>query len=424
MIRVEAIRNDKEAVIAGLKTKNFNDLALVDKVIELDDRRKEIQGEVDQLRASENQLSKEIGTLFKTGKAAEAGVLKEKVGAIKETRKAKDEEAEQVQADLREALIAMPNIPHPSVPPGNSDEDNEVFKAWDAPMPNVGVNALPHWELAKKYELFDLEAGVKITGAGFPLYRGKGARLQRALINFFLDEASAAGYQEVVPPFLVNEDSGFGTGSLPDKEGQMYYIDADDLYLIPTAEVPVTNIYRNDLLKSEELPIKMCAYSPCFRREAGSYGAHVRGLNRVHQFEKVEIVQIVDPKESYAILDEMVAHIEGLLGKLKLPYRILRLCGGDTSFASALTYDFEVFSAAQERWLEVSSVSNFESFQANRMKCRFKDAEGNKQLVHTLNGSALALARIYASILENFQTENGIEIPEVLRSYTGFDIIQ
>jgi len=324
---------------------------------------------------------------------------------------------------LEDKLYAVPNLPHSSVPSGKIPEDNEVFKAWDKPMPQLPENALPHWELADKYQVFDLKLGVKITGAGFPLYRGKGAKLQRALIQFFLEEAIKAGYEEIIPPLLVNESTALATGQLPDKEGQMYYCEKDDLYLIPTAEVPVTNIYRDVLMEEKDFPVKMTGYTPCFRREAGSYGAHVKGLNRVHQFDKVEIVQIAHPAQSYKILDEMLAHVSSLLDKLELPYRILRLCGGDMSFASALTFDFEVWSAAQERWLEVSSVSNFETFQSNRMKLRYKDETGKSRLAHTLNGSALALARIMASILENHQTPEGIRIPEALRPYTGFDFL-
>jgi seryl-tRNA synthetase len=412
-------------VIEGLTKKNFKDLALVDKIIELDDRRKAIQTELDDILNKSKNASKEIGMLFKQGKSDEANALKANVGTLKEKSQTLRDEARTVEQALEDALVQVPNLPNADVPLGNSDEDNEVFQAWEGEMPTLYEGAKPHWELGEQYNLFDLKIGAKISGAGFPLYRGKGAKLERALINFFLDEAEKAGYEEILPPHLVNEATAFGTGSLPDKEGQMYYAEKDDLYLIPTAEVPVTNIHRNEILDEKDLPLKFTAYTPCFRREAGSYGAHVKGLNRVHQFNKVEIVQLAHPEKSYEVLDEMLEHVRGLLVKLGLPYRILRLCGGDVSFASALTYDFEVWSAAQKRWLEVSSVSNFETFQSNRMKLRFRSKKAKKpQLVHTLNGSALALARIFASILENYQTPEGIVIPEVLRPYTRFDMIK
>ncbi len=425
MLDLGFIRDNKEALLTGLKTKNFKeeDLHIVDKVIELDDQRKSLQTTLDAQKAESNQLSKEIGDLFKTGKQAEAQSLKDKVAGLKIGIKEGESSLQTIKENLEELLLALPNMPHPSVPPGNSEEDNEVFKDWGEDLPDLGESAKPHWELATKYNLFDLQLGAKISGAGFPLYRGKGAKLQRALINFFLDEAEKAGYEEIIPPLLVNEDSARGTGQLPDKEGQMYHATADDLYLIPTAEVPITNIHRGEILDEAQFPIKLCGYTPCFRREAGSYGAHVRGLNRVHQFDKIEIVRIEHPEKSYAALDEMLAHVESLLKKLELPYRILRLCGGDISFASALTFDFEIYSAAQKRWLEVSSVSNFETFQSNRMKLRFKDANKKKHLAHTLNGSALALARIVAGLLENNQTEDGIVIPKALQPYTRFEII-
>jgi len=372
--------------------------------------------------AQSNQLSKEIGQLFKSGKPEEANAVKEQTAALKVSSKTLSEELSTTTAKLQEALYQIPNIPHESVPPGSTDEDNEeIFR--EGEVPQLIENALPHWELAKKYDIIDFELGVKITGAGFPVYKGKGARLQRALISYFLDKNTQAGYTELQVPHLVNEASGYGTGQLPDKEGQMYHVGEDNLYLIPTAEVPVTNIFRDEILRETDFPIKHTGYTPCFRREAGSYGAHVRGLNRLHQFDKVEIVRVEHPKNSYQALDEMVEHVKEILRELKLPYRILRLCGGDLGFTSALTYDFEVFSTAQDRWLEISSVSNFETYQANRLKLRFKDAEGKRHLAHTLNGSALALPRVLAGILENYQTENGIQIPEVLVPYCGFETI-
>jgi seryl-tRNA synthetase len=424
MLELSLIRANKERVVQGLKIRNFSleNLQVVDEILSLDDARRNAQTELDNNLAESKRLAAEIGGLFKQGKQAEAEALKTRVAELKESAKGLESSMNDAIARLEELLLAVPNIPHHSVPAGRGSEDNEVYRAWDKPMPTLPPNPLPHWELAKKYNLFDLELGVKLTGAGFPVYRGKGAKLERALINFFLDEAAKAGYEEIQPPLMVNHDTAKATGQLPDKEGQMYYVEKDDLYLIPTAEVPVTNLYRDVMVDERDLPIKLTGYTPCFRREAGSYGAHVRGLNRVHQFDKVEIVQIAHPDSSYDRLQEMLAHVAGLLDQLELPYRILRLCGGDMSFTSALTFDFEVWSAAQERWLEVSSVSNFETYQSNRLKVRFKD--GNKtRLAHTLNGSALALARIVASLLENNQTESGIRLPQVLHKYTGFDHI-
>lgn len=424
MLRVDFIRQNQDRVIKGLKTRNFPDeeLKIVHEIIVLDDLRKSTQTELDQLLSERNQLSKSIGNLFKEGKREEAEVQKDRVNQLKDRAAVLEQQLGDTVSALTELLYRVPNVPHDSVPPGNTETDNEVYKAWPKELPDLGPDALPHWELAAKYNIFDLDLGVKLTGSGFPVYRGKGARLQRALISFFLDEANRAGYEEIMPPLLVNDATARATGQLPDKEGQMYYVERDDLYLIPTAEVPVTNIYRDVIINEEDLPIRMTGYTPCFRREAGSYGAHVRGLNRVHQFDKVEIVQMTHPDRSYEILEEMLAHVESLLVKLELPYRILRLCGGDLGFTSALTFDFEVYSAAQQRWLEVSSVSNFETFQSNRMKLRFRD--GNKtRLVHTLNGSALALARIVAALLENNQTSEGILIPRALQAYTGFEKI-
>lgn len=422
MLEVNFIRNNKERVIEGLKKRNFSNPDMISNIINFDDQRKELQTKLDQSLSERNKLSKEIGKLFKEGKKEQADEMKEKVNSLKEEYATVENSLKQVTESLHELLLQVPNIPHPLVPPGTSENDNEVYREWSKELPILNDAALPHWELAERHNLFDLKLGTKITGSGFPLYRGKGARLERALINFFLDEATNAGYEEIMPPHLVNAETALATGQLPDKEGQMYHITKDDLYLIPTAEVPITNIYRDEIVEEKDLPIKLTGYTPCFRREAGSYGAHVRGLNRVHQFNKVEIVQMVQPDKSYEALDEMIEHVAALLSKLELPYRILRLCGGDLGFTSAITYDFEVYSAAQQRWLEVSSVSNFETFQTNRMKLRFKDGK-KKRLLHTLNGSALALARIVASILENNQTENGIIIPEVLRPYTGFDLI-
>lgn len=423
MLTLKYIQENKEEVIERLKIKRFDATVIVDQIIALDNQRKSTQNEVETLQAEMNSLSKAIGDLFKSGKAAEANEAKAKTGELKDKIKELDTALTDISQQLNDQLVQLPNLPHALVPEGKGAEDNLEVKSGGS-MP-VLTDAMPHWDLIKKYDLIDFELGTKITGAGFPVYKGKGARLQRALINFFLDEAEKAGYDEILPPLVVNEDSGFGTGQLPDKEGQMYHVTADNLYLIPTAEVPVTNLYRDVILKSSDMPIKNCAYSACFRREAGSWGAHVRGLNRLHQFDKVEIVQVAHPANSYEVLDTMVAHVQTLVEKLELPWRILRLCGGDMSFTSALTYDFEVFSAAQERWLEVSSVSNFESYQANRLKLRFKeDADKKTQLAHTLNGSALALPRIMAAILENNQTPEGIKVPAVLVPYTGFDIIK
>jgi seryl-tRNA synthetase len=426
MLEVNFIRENTKILKEGLKKKfaTADQLALVDQIIRLDDERKNSQTELDRTLATINQLSKEIGDLYKTGKAADATKMKERVAMLKNGSSVYEEKQKLIKEKLEDYLLQLPNMPHSLVPEGKTPEENEVFKMGQESISELGSDAIPHWELAEKYELFSLNLGVKITGAGFPVYTGQGARLQRALINFFLDEAHAAGYKEILPPIMVNEESAKATGQLPDKEGQMYYAEKDDLYIIPTAEVPLTNIYRDEIVDANNFPIKMAGYTPCFRREAGSYGAHVRGLNRVHQFDKIEIVQIQHPDKSYETLNEMLLHVEGLLQKLELPYRILRLCGGDMSFASALTYDFEVYSKAQQLWLEVSSVTNFETFQSNRMKLRYKDENGKTQLAHTLNGSALALARIVASILENNQTSDGIMIPEVLRKYTGFDKIK
>ncbi|MHA7865195.1 serine--tRNA ligase [Flagellimonas marinaquae] len=422
MLQLQNIRENKESIITALKKRNIDAAPMIAKVLELDEKRRSIQTELDATLAESNKLSKEIGVLFKTGKAQEANALKEKTAGLKEASKKLGDDLNTTVDELQQQLYLIPNVPHESVPAGNSDEDNEeVFREGD--IPTLAEGALPHWELAKKYDIIDFELGVKITGAGFPVYKGKGARLQRALIAYFLDKNAEAGYTEMQVPLMVNEDSGYGTGQLPDKEGQMYHVQADDLYLIPTAEVPVTNLHRGDMLAESDFPIKYTGYTPCFRREAGSYGAHVRGLNRLHQFDKVEIVRLEHPNNSYQALDEMVEHVKTILRELKLPYRILRLCGGDLGFTSALTFDFEVFSTAQDRWLEISSVSNFETFQANRLKLRFKDENGKSQLAHTLNGSALALPRVLAGILENYQTEDGIKIPEVLVPYCGFDTI-
>ncbi len=424
MLQLNFIRENQQAVVDGLKKRNFTEekLAVLTQVLSLDDQRRQIQTTLDGSLAERNKLSKEVGELFKKGAHQEADVIKDKVNQLKDSISELESQLKDTMDRLDSLLLTIPNIPHESVPAGSSEQDNEVAQAWDKALPVLEQQALPHWELASKYQIFDLELGTKLTGSGFPVFRGKGARLERALISFFLDEATKAGYEEIMPPLMVNEATARGTGQLPDKEAQMYHVTKDDLYLIPTAEVPVTNIFRDVILDVEQLPVKMTAYTPCFRREAGSYGAHVRGLNRVHQFDKVEIVQFQHPDKSYETLQEMVAHVEGLLNKLELPFRILRLCGGDMGFTSALTFDFEVYSAAQQRWLEVSSVSNFETFQSNRMKIRYR--EGKKiQLLHTLNGSALALARIVAAILENNQTPEGIVIPSVLRPYTGFDII-
>lgn len=422
MLQVSNIRAHKEAYLTALKKRNFDAEEILNEVLQLDEIRRSTQTQLDDTLAESNQLSKEIGLLFKTGEHMKAGVLKEKSAKLKESSKSLAETLNDTILNLDQLLYKIPNVPHDSVPAGTTEEDNEeVFKAGD--IPTLAEGSLPHWELAKKYDIIDFELGNKITGAGFPVYKGKGARLQRALITYFLDKAAEAGYNEYQLPLLVNEASGFGTGQLPDKEGQMYHVTEDDLYLIPTAEVPMTNMFRDMMLTEADLPVTCTGYTPCFRREAGSYGAHVRGLNRLHQFDKVELVRLEKPENSSAALDGMVEHVKDLLEELKLPYRILRLCGGDLGFTSSLTYDFEVFSTAQDRWLEISSVSNFETFQANRLKLRFKDNEGKKQLLHTLNGSALALPRVLAGILENYQTPEGIKVPEVLVKYTGFDII-
>ncbi|MCK5028292.1 MAG: serine--tRNA ligase [Bacteroidales bacterium] len=424
MLTLKFIQENKDLVVERLKIKNFQAGDIVSEILDLDQNRRSIQNSMDSNQAELNKMSKEIGMLFKSGKAEEANLLKNKNTELKEIVKSQGEELSATEKKLNELLVQIPNLPHESVPSGKSEEDNVEIKS-GGKIPELHKGALPHWDLAKKYDIIDFELGNKLTGAGFPVYKGKGAKLQRALISYFLDQATEAGYQEVMPPLMVNEDSGFGTGQLPDKEGQMYHVTADNLYLIPTAEVPVTNIFRDVILSAKDFPKKMTAYTPCFRREAGSYGKDVRGLNRLHQFDKVEIVQVQHPEKSYDTLKEMVNHVEELVKSLNLPYRILRLCGGDVSFTSALTFDFEVFSVAQEKWLEVSSVSNFESYQANRLKLRFKE-EGEKkpQLAHTLNGSALALPRILAAILENNQTPKTIKIPKVLQPYTGFKIIK
>ena len=425
MIEISIIREDKERLIAGLRKKNVSDaqLASVDNIIAEDDKRKATQTNLDNLLFKINTISDEIGGLFKSGKAQEANELKVQVAPLKEETKVLEQSLKDSKELIEELIIQLPNIPHHSVPVGFKAEDNEVFKAWNADMPDLGENPLPHWEIAEKYNLISFKDGVKLTGAGFPVYKGKGARLQRALINFFLDEATTAGYQEIQPPFVVNKESALATGQLPDKEGQMYHCEKDDFYLIPTAEVPLTNLYRDVILNKADFPIKLTGYTPCFRSEAGSYGSVVKGLNRLHQFVKIEIVQMQQSDHSYDRRMDMVKHVESLLHKLELPYRILRLCGGDMSFNSALTFDFETYSAAQGRWLEVSSVSNFETFQSNRMKLRYRDEDGKTKLAHTLNGSALALARIVATLLENHQTPEGIKIPKALQPYTGFAII-
>ena len=422
MLALQYIRENKDSVIKGLEKRGFKSLDLIDKIIDLDQQRRSIQTKLDSHLSDSNQMAKEIGNLFKSGETDKANSLKEKSTAAKELTKQLQEQLQKVSSELLELRTQIPNIPDESVPSGNTEEDNEeVFRAGE--IPELDSKALPHWDLASKYDLIDFELGNKITGAGFPVYKGKGARLQRGLINYFLDRNTAAGYKEVQVPNLVNEDSGFGTGQLPDKEGQMYHVQNDNLYLIPTAEVPITNLYRNSLLNVSQLPIALTGYTPCFRREAGSYGAHVRGLNRLHQFDKVEIVRIEEPQNAMNALDSMVDHVKSILNELGLPYRVLKLCGGDLGFTSALTYDFEVYSTAQKRWLEISSVSTFNSFQAERLQLRYKDKEGRKQSVHTLNGSSLALPRVIAGLLENFQTEEGIKIPEVLVPYTGFDLI-
>lgn len=422
MLQLNTIREEKDRVLAGLKKRNFKELGLIDEIIALDEKRRSTQLALDESLAKSNTLSKEIGSLFKSGETEKANALKAETATLKDTIKTLTDTLNGTVESLNELLYRVPNIPNDLVPEGTSEADNVVvFEAGE--IPNLGKDALPHWELAKKYDLIDFELGVKLTGAGFPVYKGKGAKLQRALITYFLDKNTEAGYNEYQVPHVVNEASGYGTGQLPDKEGQMYHVGVDNLYLIPTAEVPVTNIFRDVLLNESDLPICCTAYTPCFRREAGSYGAHVRGLNRLHQFDKVEIVRIEHPDHSYKALEGMIEHVKGILNELKLPYHILRLCGGDLGFTSAITYDFEVYSTAQEKWLEISSVSNFETFQANRLKLRFKDNEGKNRLVHTLNGSSLALPRVLAGILENYQIPEGIVVPEVLRKYTGFDII-
>ena len=422
MLQVPFVRENKELVVNRLAKRNIDASEMINQVIALDEERRRIQAELDNVLSESNSISKEIGGLFKSGQVEKANELKSKTGQLKEASKELNEALNSKIAELNELLYKIPNIPNDIVPAGNTDEDNEeIYREGD--IPELDENALPHWELAKKYDIIDFELGNKITGAGFPVYKGKGAKLQRALISYFLDKNTEAGYTEYQLPLLVNEASGFGTGQLPDKEGQMYHVTNDNLYLIPTAEVPGTNIFRDTILNETDLPIAVTGYTPCFRREAGSYGAHVRGLNRLHQFDKVEILRIEHPDKSYQALDGMVEHVKGILKELKLPYRILRLCGGDLGFTSALTYDFEVFSTAQDRWLEISSVSNFETFQANRLKLRFKNSEGKNEFAHTLNGSSLALPRVLAGILENYQTENGIVVPEILQPYTGFKII-
>lgn len=422
MLQLNYIRENRDTVIERLAVKHFKEIGLVDEIISLDEDRRKIQAESDALSGEANAAAKQIGDLMRQGKKEEAEAVKSQSSGYKEQVKQLLDKLSAIEIELNDKIVQLPNLPHQSVPIGVSADDNEVVLT-NGEIPALSEDALPHWELLNKYGIVDLELGVKVAGAGFPIYKGKGAKLQRALINFFLDQAAEQGYEEVQVPILVNEDSVFATGQLPDKEGQMYYVNNDNLYLIPTAEVPVTNIYRDVIVKEAQFPIKHCAYTPCFRREAGSYGAHVRGLNRLHQFDKVEAVQLVHPEKSYEVLEEMSAYVQGLLQKLELPYRVLRLCGGDMSFTAALTYDMEVYSSAQKRWLEVSSVSNFETYQANRLKVRFKNSEGKMQLAHTLNGSALALPRIVAAILENNQTDKGIRIPTVLVPYTKFEYI-
>jgi len=422
MLQIAYLRNNKEEVKQRLAVKNFAELDLVDEILSLDEERKKLQQEFDSTQAKVNSTSKEIGQLMAKGQKEEAENKKQDVATLKSSLQPISDRLAIVEKQLQDVLVKLPNLPSDKVPPGKTPADNIVVRAGGT-EPKLSADALPHWDLIKKYDIVDFETGAKITGSGFPLYKGKGAKLQRALIQYFLDFNTAVGYTEYLPPFMVNEATAYGTGQLPDKEGQMYFMQADNFYMIPTSEVPVTNIYRDEIVKEENLPIKMTAYSPCFRREAGSFGKDVRGLNRVHQFDKVEIVQLVHPEKSYDVLEEMVSHVEKLLNTLELPYRILKLCGGDMSFASALTYDFEVFSAAQQKWLEVSSVSNFENFQTNRMKIRFKDSNGKMQLAHSLNGSSLALPRIVACLLENNQTANGIKIPLTLQPYFGAESI-
>jgi seryl-tRNA synthetase len=422
MLQINSIRENKDAYITALAKRGFDANEVMEAVLSADETRRATQAQLDETLSQSNVFSKEIGILFKNGETQKANLLKEKTGQLKDQSKLLQEKLNEAANELQQLLYTIPNVPYQLVPAGSDENDNEeIFSEGEIPV--LANDALPHWELAKKYDLIDFELGVKITGAGFPVYKGKGARLQRALIAYFLDKNTAAGYTEYQVPHLVNEASGIGTGQLPDKEGQMYHVGIDDLYLIPTAEVPITNMFRGDLLMHNQLPITCTGYTPCFRREAGSYGAHVRGLNRLHQFDKVEIVRIEHPDNSYNALDGMVEHVKDILQDLQLPYRILRLCGGDLGFAATLTYDFEVFSTAQDRWLEISSVSNFETFQANRLKLRFKDTDGKNNLVHTLNGSALALPRVLAGILENYQTPEGIKIPDVLVPYCGFDMI-
>jgi seryl-tRNA synthetase len=422
MLTIKFIEENKNLVIERLAVKRFDGKEIIEQIIDLNKKRRQLQNQNDNIQAELNKIAKEVGILFKSGKTQEAEEAKQKTAQLKEEQKQHSTSLDETEKKLNELLVQVPNIPHSSVPVGKSAEDNIIVRA-GGPMPSLPETAVPHWDLAKKYDIIDFELGNKLTGAGFPVYKGQGAKLQRALITFFLDEAEKAGYQEYMPPIMVNEDSGYGTGQLPDKEGQMYHATLDNYYLIPTAEVPVTNIWRDVILNETDFPIKATAYTPCFRREAGSYGKDVRGLNRLHQFDKVEVVQIQHPSKSYETLEEMVKHVEGLVKKLELPYRIVRLCGGDMSFTSALTYDFEVYAAAQKRWLEVSSVSNFESFQANRLKLRYRDADKKTNLAHTLNGSALALPRIVAALLENNQTPDGILIPKALQPYLRFDKI-
>ncbi|MFM7218283.1 MAG: serine--tRNA ligase [Bacteroidota bacterium] len=422
MLQLATLRERTDHVLERLSVKNVDAKPVVDRVLGIDENRRKVQTELDQLLNQQNTIAKQVGELYKTGKKAEGDDLKNKSAALKQTVAELSDRLTALEQELNEELVKLPNMPSERVPRGRTPEDNEVVHQ-EGNLPALSDDAKPHWEIAAQYDIIDFELGVKLTGAGFPVYKGKGARLQRALINYFLDKAGEAGYKEVQPPILVNKDSGYGTGQLPDKDAQMYHVQLDEFYLIPTAEVPVTNIFRDVILKSDELPVKLCAYTPCFRREAGSYGKDVRGLNRLHQFDKVEIVQVQHPDKSYDTLDEMVEHVAGLLRSLQLPFRILRLCGGDMSFSSALTYDFEVYSAAQKKWLEVSSVSNFETFQANRMKLRFRSGTDKPSLAHTLNGSALALPRIVAALLENNQTPEGVILPDAIRSYTGFDRI-
>ncbi|MBL4716016.1 MAG: serine--tRNA ligase [Bacteroidia bacterium] len=421
MLQISELRDNKENIIQRLSIKNFTDTAIIDSALEIDDKRKQTQFELDNLLAESNKFAKEIGELFKSGETDKANEAKNKTTELKEQTKELNELLSNLEIDLKEKLSNIPNPPHSSVKAGKTEEDNEIVYEQDA-LPQLDANAKPHWELAKDYDIIDFDLGSKITGAGFPVFKGKGAQLQRALVNFLLDNAREAGYTEIQPPVLVNEESAYGTGQLPDKEGQMYHLQEDNLYLIPTSEVPLTNLYRNDIVKESDLPIKITGYTPCFRREAGSYGKDVKGLNRVHQFDKIEIVQIVHPEKSYEVLEEMKNYVESVVKKLELPYRILKLCGGEMSVANAMCYDFEAYSAAQKRWLEISSVSNFEAYQSNRLKLRFK-GDGKPQLAHTLNGSALGMARVVATLLENNQTNDGINIPEALRPYTGFDKI-